>query len=293
MPLRFFFSLTRDFTSIFTNMPKKRIVKLLTDEEYAKVFDTFTHDTNRHSSITHGTIYPIVNKYAGTSIDLMSVGAGTGWLEDEIIRHPDLRVKSFLAIEPNPQHAKELREKSANWKDTITKIDLALFDEHYVTTEKFDVILMVHSIYYSSNPIEVIIKAASFLKPDGQIIIVVRGDRGSLELSTYLEERVEFLPTNPRKLVGSGLLVGGFKENNINFQSQDFTDYHDVTEFIERTNTSVSNDVISFYLNTKYEGLDKDLQDGIYKIVQENVTVTKEEKHMFFETLSCFIVESI
>ena len=274
-------------------MSKNRSVKVLTSEEYAKVFDTYTHDTNRNSNIAHGIIHPIVNKYSATSIDMMSVGAGTGWLEDEIINNLDLRVESLLAIEPNPQHAQELRKKSANWTNTVTEIDLSFFDEHYVTDKKFDVILMVHSIYYSSNPIKVIIKARSFLKPNGQIMLAVRGDQGGMELSSYLEEQVEIIPTNPRKLIGSGLIVDGLKKNNINFQSQDLTDYHDVSDFIERKYSPIRNDVVSFHLNTKYEDLDKDLQDGIYKIVQENVIVTKEERHMYRETSSFMIVEAI
>ena len=96
-------------------------------------------------------------------------------------------------------------------------------------------------------------------------MIAVRGDKGSLELSTYLEEHAEILPANSRNLAGRGHIIKGLEENAIQFHSKDFEDYHDISDFIKRNDTPIRNDVISFYLNTKYEDLQKDLRDGVYK----------------------------
>ena len=133
-------------------MAQKRSANLLTDEEYAKVFDTFSKDSSRNSNIENGIIRPLLSKFADKSIDIMSIGAGTGWIEDKIIKHPTSRVNSLLAVEPNPEHADEQREKSKNWTDTVTDIDITFFDENYATAKKFDVILMVHFIYYVKKP---------------------------------------------------------------------------------------------------------------------------------------------
>ena len=99
---------------------------------------------------------------------MMSIGAGTGIVEDKIIRHFGMRVISILAIEPNPVHFENLRQMSDKWNDTILELDSSFFDENYDTAKRFDVILINQSIYGIKNPIESILKAKSLLKHGGK-----------------------------------------------------------------------------------------------------------------------------
>ena len=266
---------------------------MITDEEYAKTFHTFKSKTDEDAVIRNAIVKPMIEKYADKSIDIMSIGAGKGWLEDEIIRHPQMKIKRILTIEPNPDHAVKLREMSLQWTKTAVSIDQSYFDENYETAQKFDVILLVHSIYYLKNAIDAIIKLKSFLNPGGQIMLAVEGERGGHELASYLYERMDSVPsTYSFNWLASGLLVQGLKNKNIKCQLQTLTSFIDVTDFIERKDTSSCNDVISFFLHTKYEDLDEELKGDVYKMVQDRVTVTKDNKQLFPEENTFITVEN-
>ena len=267
----------------------------ISDDEYAKLFNTLKRTSDLDTIIRNGIIQPILNKYADKAIDVMSVGAGIGWLEDEIIRHPNLKINSILAIEPNQKHAEKLKEKSLNWKYTTSNIDTSYFSENYDTEMRFDVILMVHSIYYLENPTDAIIKLKSFLKDGGQVMIDVRGEKSGFELVKCMQEYLK-IPTSTciyGSLYHAGMLIEDLKENDIKYQKQEYMASIDVSEFIERKPTPFSNDCVSFLLHTRYENLDKELQEEIYKIVRNRVTVTEDNRFMFGQSNSFIYMENV
>ena len=275
-------------------MAQKKVLKMLDNNEYVKMFATFKENSNQDEVVRDGIIAPIIKKYGGKAFDLMSIGAGVGWLEDDIIRHPELKVNIILAIEPNPEHVEKIREKSAKWKDTISYIETGYFNDDYNTIMRFDVILMVNSIYYIRDPIGVIIKAKSFLKPGGQIMIVMQGEQGNFELTSCLHKQVKFSQSMyTYNLENSALLVERLQKNNIKYQMQNFNGLLDVTDFIERKNTPSCNDTISFILHSKYEDLDNELQDYIYKIANERAIVTKDNRYLYSHVNSLIIIESV
>ena len=132
----------------------------------------------------------MLGEYCNKPIDIMSIGAGTGWLEDSIIKHSEMKVNNILAIEPNPVHVDKLREMGDKWNDTKFEIDSSFFDENYDTAKRFDVILMVHSIYGMKNPIESIPKAKSLLKNGGKCLIFVKGSK--VAFNYFLKSMAKF-----------------------------------------------------------------------------------------------------
>ena len=274
-------------------MTHESTFRILSNEEYPEMFRTFISSSNQNTLVRNEVTQSIVYSYKDTPIDMMSIGAGVGWLEDEIIKHPELKVNNVLAIEPNTEHAEKLKEKSVDWIDTKCYIDTSYFDEKYETTMKFDVILMAFSIYYSQSPINTVIIAKSFLKPGGQILIVIRGEIGGLELASCLHKQVKIDPTIcTYNWEGSVQLIEDLKENGIKYHIKNFTCLYDVTDFIDGNETPTRDNTISFFLHTKYEDLDKELQDDLYKIVRDHVTVRDDNKKMFNHTNSLVIVEN-
>ena len=292
--VRYTFAVNSVISVVLEKMVRERTFKLLTDEEYAKAFKTFKLNSNENNTIRHAIIQPIINNYAGKLIDMMSIGAGDGWLEDEIIRHPSLKISSILAIEPNHEHAEKLKEKSAKWEGTTSNIDVSYFDEKYETSKRFDVILMVHSIYYQKFPIKAITTAKSHLNSGGRIIIALVGKNGGHQLATRVYEQMDKVPAfcNDR-WVSSGWLVESLTTNVIGFHLQTFNCSHDVTDFIERKDTPNCNDTITFFLNTKYESLDTNLQDEVYNMVQERVTISKDNRCLFPEEQDFIFIENV
>ena len=274
-------------------MAQESIFKMITNEEYAKVYKTFMRNSTQVGLVRNEIMNFIVNNYKNKSLDLMSIGAGAGWLEDEIIKHAELKVDNILAIEPNIEHAEKLKEKSTEWKDTQCTIDTSYFDENYKTTMKFDVILLVHSIYYTGSPINTVVALKSCLKPEGQILIVIRGERGGFELASCLHKRVRIDATACKySWEGSVQLIEGLEKYGINYQIKSFPGLYDVTDFIERNDTPTRNDPITFLLHMNYEDLDKEMQEEIYKVAKGGVTVTKDKRHMITHTNSFIFVDN-
>ena len=276
-------------------MAQESLPRPITDEEYAQLYITLKRRSNQDAVVRNGTMTPILSKYGGKYIDVMSIGAGVGWLEDELIRHPDIKVNSILAIEPNLEHAEKMREKSAHWKDTDFDIDTAYFNENYNTTKKFDVILVIHSIYYVENPVNAIIKLKSFLKLGGLLLIAVRGKKGGYELMTRVHEYFKLSPSDVTygSVYSEEMFTDGLKRNGIKYHVEEVMALHDVSDFIEKKATPFSNDCVSFLTHIIYENLDKELQDDLYKIVKDSVTLTKDNRYMFGHLNSFIHVENI
>ena len=267
--------------------------KLLTDQEYAKVYGTFKANSQQDDIVRDAVTKFILHEYGSKSIDMMSIGPGTGWLENDLIKHPQLKIKSLLAIEPNPCYVEMLKEKSAKWKNTTVEIDPSCFDVGYATEEKFDVIMMIHSVYYIKDPIDAIMRAKSLLKHGGKIIMFIQGEKGGCELvfsvRAQLGRQVPSISSYNR--ITGGFIVDALERKNIQCRVQEFTDFHDLTDFIMRKETPCCNDTISFFLQTKYEDLDDMVRDFIYQRVKKLITVTENNGYLLGHSNNFVIIE--
>ena len=79
----------------------------LTEEEYANAFSTFRAKSTEYDAMM-SLIKPAINSFGGSAVKVMSIGAGTGCVEDDLIRNYGLNMDYFYAIEPNPSHLIEL-----------------------------------------------------------------------------------------------------------------------------------------------------------------------------------------
>ena len=262
-------------------MTERMDCKKLTDDEYAKFFVTFKSHSDQDKVISN-LIMQELSEYSNKPIDIMSIGAGTGFLEDRIIRHFGISMNSILAIEPNSVHLENLRQMGAKWNNVIWEIDSSYFDVNYQTEKRFDVILMVHSIYGIQNPIESIIKAKSFLKTGGKCLIFVHGEKGGFQFSSKIYGKVLMAPfeSNSSTITG-GYLSECLQKNNIKLEATKITVQLDVTDFVERNRSPIRDDIVSFLLHTKYMDLSKEVQEVIHQTVKEGIMTDANGRHLF------------
>ena len=274
-------------------MEQSRPFKLLTEEEYVQVYNTFKTNSRQDNIVRDEITKSMLSRYGGSSIDVLSIGAGKGWLEDYLIRHSGLEIKSIVAIEPNINHVEKLMEKSANWTNTIINIDSSYFDADFAIEKKFDVVLMIHSIYYLKNQIDSIMKAKSLLKPRGNLLMVVQGEKGGFELASLLHDQATIVPsTYNYHPISAECVVDSFKNMGAGCQIREIIDAHDVTDFIQRKGTPTCNDTISFFLHSKYEELEQKLQDDVYAMVKKNAIVTEDNRYFMSHSNNFIIVEN-
>ena len=70
------------------------------------------------------------------------------------------------------------------------------FDEVEIKNQKFDWIFFIYSIYYSQKPIELIYKMHSYLKDNGQLVIIGPGKSNAIELDK-LNKKITGLDPKP------------------------------------------------------------------------------------------------
>ena len=155
----------------------------LSEKEYANVFSTYlTKSTQRQSMLEASK--SVIDGFGGKAIKLMSIGAGTGCVEESLVLACGLKLEYFYAIEPNSLYVVKLR-------DTFSRLNIAFkIDQDYFTPEMeisdtFDMVLMSHCLYYMEDPLKSMIKARSLLKHDGKVIIFHETDKGGYELQSH------------------------------------------------------------------------------------------------------------
>ena len=274
-------------------MEKRKSCKLLTQDEYAEVYSTFKKDSQQDDIVRNAVIKFVLQEFGSKSIDMMSIGPGTGWLEDDLIKHPQLKIKNLLAIESNPCHVEKLKEKSLNWKNISFEIDPSCFDEGYATEKRFDIVMMIHIVYYLKHPIDAIIKAKSLLKPGGKLIMFIQGEKGGCQLVYSIRAQTgrQVPSISNYNWITDAYVVDVLKRKNILCSVHEFIDFHDLTDFIERKETPGCNDTISFFLQTKYEDIDEEFRDEVYQRVKKLITVTENNKCLFGHSSNFVVVQ--
>ena len=207
--------------------------------------------------------------------------SGTGCIEDDFIKELGLKLEYFHAIEPNKDHLETLQKTVSLWGNVEMTIDPRYFTEDYQTDRKFDMILMSHSMYCMDNPIPVIIKAISCLKPMGALVIFSQTEIGGYELYAHMKEHVDMARPINDHFVTSASISEALYNNAIKHDLQVGPSQLDVTDFIDKRGTPTANHVITFLLQTDYAVLAEDLQKRIYEMVKARVTTDANGKHMF------------
>ena len=137
---------------------KKIRVLPLTEEEYTAAFKTFCSKTTEYERMLD-MMKPVVESFKGEAINLMSIGAGTGCFENDLVTKLGLNVSYFHAVEPSKDRGEQLKKKVISWDNTKLIVDQNYFTKNYETELKFDLILMSHCLYSIDNVDQVILGA--------------------------------------------------------------------------------------------------------------------------------------
>eukprot|EP00112_Aurelia_sp_Birch-Aquarium-sp1_P011309 Seg2379.4 transcript_id=Seg2379.4/GoldUCD/mRNA.D3Y31 product="Carnosine N-methyltransferase 2" protein_id=Seg2379.4/GoldUCD/D3Y31 len=266
-------------------------VKPLTPEEYQKDFQAFIESTTQHEYML-GMIGPVVESFKGEAIDLMSIGAGTGCFENDLITKLGLNVSYFHAIEPNEDHREQLKQKMVSWENIKFTVDQNYFTENYEIKHKFDLVVMAHCLYSMDNVDQVILKARSLLNDDGKLAIFVKSDEGITELYEHMIKYVKYSakPISD-EAVCSKSVCEILTSNSIDFVLKEGVISHDITDFVKQINTTAANAVISFVLQTRFENLPQDVQNILYEMVMQRVKCNNIEQSMYSD-VTCMILVS-
>ena len=86
----------------------------LSEEEYARVFTINDKSTDLKEKMLE-VMKPIIADLG--PVNLMSIGAGTGNFEDDLIKRCGLNLKKYLAVEFNEDLVMEMMKTVSKWGD--------------------------------------------------------------------------------------------------------------------------------------------------------------------------------
>lgn len=106
---------------------------------------------------------------------ILSVGCGSGILDNPLIKsiaETSKRVE-YTGVDPNAVACRRFQDEYDNQK--LPNVQLDLWEENIETltsTDRFDIILVVHSLYYFDDPADTIERLLRLLASDGKVVIV-------------------------------------------------------------------------------------------------------------------------
>ncbi|MEQ1676364.1 MAG: class I SAM-dependent methyltransferase [Chitinophagaceae bacterium] len=117
----------------------------------------------------------ILKRLPGKELSVLDVGGGTGWMLD-VLKNTDSRILFTQSVDIDSA-AKNVAEENghAYFEGTI---------EDFVTTKKFDLILLLNLIEHVADPLAVLQKAETVLSPGG-VIVIKTPNTDSLDARIY------------------------------------------------------------------------------------------------------------
>ena len=253
----------------------------LTEDEYARYYKPFLQCTDNLENLI-SLIEPVVASFSGKPVSIMSIGAGTGYFEDEMVRKLDLKLSHFHAAEPNKNHHKLLLQTMLSWENVDFTIEEKYFTEKYETQHKFDLILMCHCLYNMDNIPQVLSKACSLLNESGKLAVFIHSEVGGAELYNHAINSVKYLsPPLGDQSVTSKSVCKILTDLSISHVVRERPCTLDVTDFVKKQRPG--NDVVSFLIQTRIEKLPEELQKDLYEIIMKRATCTGNGRYLLLQ----------
>lgn len=264
----------------------------LTEEEYAQTFAVFGEDPSGIRSSKIADTFISENNLRDNPVSLLSVGAGTGNFEVEMVRELGLNLGYICAIEPNKEHVIKL-EQALQGLGVEYDVDTSFFDKNFCFEQehqdKFDVILFCQSLYGFADPHGAVLHATNFLKPTGKMLILIQGEGAKPDVFSYLVGRSDPQVFSPRKCFGDHSLTAEQIASKLRETSRDLKQesrdlkittmqdlrYIDVDEFVRRTGTAERDFKVDFMLQARYERLSEEARRVVYDMVVDGCDVVQ------------------
>lgn len=149
---------------------RKREGRLLTDQEVASLPDiAATHELKKEWVVRKASCVRLMNHLSKkeTSLDILEIGCGNGWLSNQLSKIKDARVTGLDINAFELEQAARVFGKQANLNFVLGDLGRDTF-----AGRTFDVIVFAASIQYFPSLAQIISLALEHLKRDGEIHIL-------------------------------------------------------------------------------------------------------------------------
>lgn len=154
---------------------------------YAACLQTYEAASNQRALILEWFTEQVIPELSTDSTSLLSIGCGAGDLDIKILaagRQHTAQV-FYAGLEPDAGQCEKFVTRMAIPDDHNTSIEghNTRFED-FAAERRFDLIIMVHSLYYMGDPEQAIDDALNLLNPLGRLVILIASNDSLNELSS-------------------------------------------------------------------------------------------------------------
>jgi ubiquinone/menaquinone biosynthesis C-methylase UbiE len=148
----------------------------LSDKRYDETHELFERSSNQQRRIREWLVDLISSHYASLhTLRILSVGCGSGILDVPLIESIATTSKrvEYTGVDPNELACRRFQDDFDNQELPNVQLDLREQDiESLTSTERFDMIHVVHSLYYFDDPADTLDGLLRMLAPEGKVVVV-------------------------------------------------------------------------------------------------------------------------
>jgi SAM-dependent methyltransferase len=170
----------------------------LEGERYATCMEAYEAASNQREKIIDWFAEDIVPALSSDHSQVLSIGCGAGDLDTEFLAAGSARVSTlnYVGLEPDAQQcARFVAQMGSEEEDGVSVEGHNARFEDFEAERRFDLVLMVHSLYYMKDPKQAFEKACDFVDGDGRLAILIASNDSLNELSSAFWELEDREPT--------------------------------------------------------------------------------------------------
>jgi len=249
----------------------------LTGDRYGETFSLFLDRAASEQQVMMQAFNGLVDS-CPQNFSMLEVGAGTGWVLREMIARSSQtsELGKYLGLEPIKAHVTQLRafvdSLSFDAEAWQMGLDARTVDE-VAKHGPFDLVLMMHSIYYMQDRVTILKKLCQALAPGGRLAVFISGPFLSYSLTNVFDNHLE--AGNDHKL-SSVELVASMRAAGLR-PDVDYLPFNfDMTGLFEASGRAVSNElseIISFFAHREFSQFPPGLQHDMVEYLKAATVV--------------------
>jgi len=176
-----------DIASIRAELDRLERTQPLEGERYACCLATYEASSSQRAGIMAWIRNELLPQLGGDHLSMLSIGCAAGELDTHIAAAAADRAATveYSGIEPDALQCERFTERLARDADARVRVSAynACFED-FRTADDYDVVMMVHSLYYMADPGNAIDKALGLVRPGGRLVVLLASEDTLNELAS-------------------------------------------------------------------------------------------------------------
>lgn len=166
-------------------------VEPLEGQRYATCLQTYEAASNQRELILGWFTDHVIPQLSRGGASFLSIGCGAGELDEKILAAAKEHASSvsYVGLDPDSEQCERFISRMVVENDRSIRVEAHSSSfEHFEEQRRFDLVLMVHSLYYMNDPRLALENALNLVSESGRLVILIASNDTLNELSSSFWE---------------------------------------------------------------------------------------------------------